>query len=453
MRARSSCNRAGDLRRAEESIDLVRATVLTPLHGWPRVLHAQCLISYAAVLHKVGRWAEAEAAVTEALSDTGSRFQAHRVDALCLLAELRIEQGRVEEAAALVEPHADDITVAAAMARVHLCRGDGDEAAALLRRALRMLRGDEVRAEPLAVLLVEAELARVTSMPPGPRPPPSTAGSRWCPGGASRRPARSGPRRLRPSRPQPPRPRRGVGPRSRRLRVELAEAEAAVGDRAEAAVDARIALRAFEGLGRTPGADRARAVLRSLGVREAGGRRPHPSTAGLSAREAEVLDLLRLGLTNAEIGSRLFISAKTAEHHVGRILTKLGVRSRAEAAARGGRGRTPGVGRIGVPLGDPPMRGSGATGPARRRMGTPCTPPSTRSTTASTGSRPASTEIAPPAGFTFNQFLVRGDEPLLFHTGMRGLFPLVSRSGRASCRSATCAGSPSATWNPTSAAR
>lgn len=35
-------------------------------------------------------------------------------------------------------------------------------------------------------------------------------------------------------------------------------------------------------------------------------------------------------------------------------------------------------------------------------------------------------EVAAPAGFTFNQFLVRGDEPFLFHTGMRGLFPLVS---------------------------
>lgn len=33
-------------------------------------------------------------------------------------------------------------------------------------------------------------------------------------------------------------------------------------------------------------------------------------------------------------------------------------------------------------------------------------------------------EIAPPAGFTFNQFLVLGDEPLLFHTGLRGMFPL-----------------------------
>ena len=34
-------------------------------------------------------------------------------------------------------------------------------------------------------------------------------------------------------------------------------------------------------------------------------------------------------------------------------------------------------------------------------------------------------DIAPPAGFTFNQFLVLGDEPLLFHTGLRQMFPLV----------------------------
>jgi flavorubredoxin len=33
-------------------------------------------------------------------------------------------------------------------------------------------------------------------------------------------------------------------------------------------------------------------------------------------------------------------------------------------------------------------------------------------------------DIAPPAGFTFNQFLILGDEPLLFHTGLRKMFPL-----------------------------
>ena len=37
-------------------------------------------------------------------------------------------------------------------------------------------------------------------------------------------------------------------------------------------------------------------------------------------------------------------------------------------------------------------------------------------------------EVAPPAGFTFNQFLVNADEPLLFHTGPRAMFPLVSEA-------------------------
>lgn len=35
-------------------------------------------------------------------------------------------------------------------------------------------------------------------------------------------------------------------------------------------------------------------------------------------------------------------------------------------------------------------------------------------------------DVAPPAGFTFNQFLIAGDEPLLFHCGQRAMFPLVS---------------------------
>jgi DNA-binding NarL/FixJ family response regulator len=46
-----------------------------------------------------------------------------------------------------------------------------------------------------------------------------------------------------------------------------------------------------------------------------------------------VLRLLGEGLSNPDIAARLFISPKTAEHHVGRILRKLDLRSRAEAAA------------------------------------------------------------------------------------------------------------------------
>ena len=57
----------------------------------------------------------------------------------------------------------------------------------------------------------------------------------------------------------------------------------------------------------------------------------------LTPRESEVLQLLALGLTNAEIASRLHISAHTAKFHVGAVLGKLGARSRADAVARGAR--------------------------------------------------------------------------------------------------------------------
>jgi DNA-binding NarL/FixJ family response regulator len=46
-----------------------------------------------------------------------------------------------------------------------------------------------------------------------------------------------------------------------------------------------------------------------------------------------VLELLGHGLSNAEIAARLYITPKTAEHHVGHVLAKLGLRNRAEAAA------------------------------------------------------------------------------------------------------------------------
>jgi DNA-binding NarL/FixJ family response regulator len=114
-----------------------------------------------------------------------------------------------------------------------------------------------------------------------------------------------------------------------RTRLELAAALAE--DRPEVAVaEARAALDAFVRLRAARHVDAAAALLRTLGVR--------PSTAmhadgRLTAREAEVLELLAHGLSNPEISDRLFISRKTVEHHVGNILAKLGLRTRAEAAA------------------------------------------------------------------------------------------------------------------------
>ena len=67
-------------------------------------------------------------------------------------------------------------------------------------------------------------------------------------------------------------------------------------------------------------------------------RGPRPSTRahpeGLSTRQTEVLALLGEGLSNAEIARRLFLTPKTVEHHVGAILRKLRVNSRADAVAK-----------------------------------------------------------------------------------------------------------------------
>ena len=62
-------------------------------------------------------------------------------------------------------------------------------------------------------------------------------------------------------------------------------------------------------------------------------RRSEGRRLGLSEREVEVLELVAEGLTDREIGTRLFITEKTAGHHVSHILTKLGLARRGEAAA------------------------------------------------------------------------------------------------------------------------
>jgi len=60
---------------------------------------------------------------------------------------------------------------------------------------------------------------------------------------------------------------------------------------------------------------------------------PHEDPFGLTPRERQVLVLVAEGRTNREIGDALFMAEKTASVHVSRILSKLDVRSRTEAAA------------------------------------------------------------------------------------------------------------------------
>jgi DNA-binding CsgD family transcriptional regulator len=102
----------------------------------------------------------------------------------------------------------------------------------------------------------------------------------------------------------------------------------------------RTALQLFTDLGATATARLTRQKMRELGMRSipAGPRaatREHP--LGLTRREQEVLGLICVGHTNAEIAGQLFISAKTVDHHVSAVLAKLGAPTRNAAASQAAR--------------------------------------------------------------------------------------------------------------------
>ncbi len=114
-----------------------------------------------------------------------------------------------------------------------------------------------------------------------------------------------------------------------RSRWRWAEALLESGDRAAAQVQASLAECAAREMGAVP-------LLTALGALARRGRLELPGARGtggdvLTAREAEVLALVAQGLTNRQIGERLFISGKTVSVHVSNMLAKLGASGRAEA--------------------------------------------------------------------------------------------------------------------------
>lgn len=352
----TSCERAGDLERASEWIDLVGALVLEPTGGRPRVLNTHCRAAYGAVLSDAGRWDEAEAALLDVFGPHASASVGHRVDTAARLAELRIAQGRLDDAAALLAPYEDLPPTWTALAALHLRRGECGLAAATARRALAVIRGDVTRRRPLLAILVEAAIgcddlaaARTASAE---LDDIATRGGAVAIADAQLAAARIAAAtgadadaiehctRAAAALESGATPLRLLAVLTLQTRV-LAGTE----DRDDAVATGRAALALAQRLGAAGEADRIAATLRALGVTV---RRAAPGggdpTADLTHREHEVLDLLGSGATNAEIGAQLYISAKTVEHHVSRILAKLGVRTRAEAVAVAtGGGRNPGA--------------------------------------------------------------------------------------------------------------
>jgi DNA-binding CsgD family transcriptional regulator len=113
-----------------------------------------------------------------------------------------------------------------------------------------------------------------------------------------------------------------------RSQIRLAEVLRAAG-RHDAAQFADEAMAVARRLGARPLIDE----LQSLNLARASQPVGAPGSEALTPRESEVLDLLVQGRTNRQIAKQLYISEKTVSVHVSNLLAKLGVRSRAEAAA------------------------------------------------------------------------------------------------------------------------
>ena len=334
----AACELAGDLERAAQWCRVADAFIRK--YGCP-FLYASCRTLYGGILVGKGRWAEAEGELKAAIRMTRDAWPAMHAQAIARLADLRLRQGRLEEADGLLSGVDDVLATAIPAAIIRLARGEADVAAALLRRRLRLLGEGHVEAAPTLELLVEAHLAR------GDLDAATATAERLSGLGlaqdrdhvAAR--AASASARVSSAREETDIAighletalerfsRLDLPFETARARLELARA-LALAQPAVAVAEARRALAVFDRLGASADADAAAALLRSLGSR---GRIGPKQVGVLTQREQEVLRLVGSGLSNPEIARRLCISRKTASHHVSSVLAKLDLRNRAEAVA------------------------------------------------------------------------------------------------------------------------
>jgi ATP/maltotriose-dependent transcriptional regulator MalT len=333
-----ACTSAGDWERATEWCGLVdefaREHEAAPLYGACRTIHADVLLA-------TGRWDDAERALQTALEVHAQYVPQLAAPTVAVLAELRVRQGRLSEAAQLLvgrEEHPESLR---ALAQLRVAQGRPSVAAALLERGLRAAEGDVVQTAQLLAALVDARLeeGEVPSADAASRSLAELAGASGIAVVEAHAELRAARVHVAAGRPDEAAEaaRRSLSAfgalampyEVAQARLELARALA--DENAELAVEeARAAYATFRDLGASRARDAAAAVLRGLGTGTGG----LPRAAGeLTAREHEVLSLLALGMSNGQIAETLVISEKTAGHHVSHILSKLGVRNRAEAAA------------------------------------------------------------------------------------------------------------------------
>jgi DNA-binding CsgD family transcriptional regulator len=257
--------------------------------------------------------------------------------AVARLGELRLRQGRFDDAERLFAQSQSQSQARLGLAALHLHRGEADESAEIAGHFLLQLGNDEATARVAALeLLVRANAMRGKF---------SAAGNHLAdlerigatlgtdPVMASVAAARGTLARSRGDLAESARcleaavalfEKTGAPFETARARLDLAEVLVAQGRPESAAPFARAALDALTALGARGDIDRARRLIGTPGV---------DAKPRLTARQVEILRLVASGLSNGQIAAKLKLSEHTVKRHVANLLLRLDLPSRAAAAA------------------------------------------------------------------------------------------------------------------------
>ena len=335
-----ACERVRDYERAAQWCIRVKEFA----KRWRNLpLSGVCRSQYAGVLIWRGSWAEAEAELAQAASDLGTTKPAMVGQALARLGDLRLRQGRLDEAARLFDQGGSYPVASLGVATLMLESGDAKGAAAETERLLRQMHPEDRTGRAALVELgvrahtgtgdfegAAALLGELEQIAGGVGTDPLQASAAAARGilAAARGDPRAASRSLEESADLY---RRSGAPYEEGVtRLELAAALARAGDRDRARREADEGVRVLSQLGAKRAAERGEALLRDLSAPA-----PRARAAGsLTQRQLEILRLVAEGASNSEIARRLALSEHTVKRHVANLLTRLGLKTRAAAAAQ-----------------------------------------------------------------------------------------------------------------------
>lgn len=334
----STCETVCDLVRSEHWCRI--AAEFAERHQCP-FLSAYCRTAYGSLMTALGRWEDAEAALTEAIRAFEVGHRGLRVHAIIRLADLRVYQGKIEEAEVMLAGLEDQGAAVVPLARLSLAKGDTKLAKAFLEQVLQSSSPYTLNQLPALLLLVDVLLtnnetesahqilADLTALAENTQSSLLIAQVELAKGCVSLYAGNisdakdnfNGALRYLQSYEQ--------SLLAGQVRLKMAQT-LQESDPYGAITWAKAALATFERIGAVRDQAEAVKMLRQLGV--VSGSAPRLRKP-ITQRESEIVSLIALGLTNREIAERLVISPKTVEHHVSQILDKLNLRSRTEAAA------------------------------------------------------------------------------------------------------------------------